>query len=89
MPGARKLWRGRHIWLNANSLRDSYAFYSFCVQTDCIDGAEASGGLVQGTDGNFYGTAQDGGAYYGDGTVFKIAPADTLARSEHLLARRR
>jgi uncharacterized repeat protein (TIGR03803 family) len=36
--------------------------------------------LVQGLDGNFYGTTEFGGAggTYGEGTVFKITPAGTL-----------
>jgi uncharacterized repeat protein (TIGR03803 family) len=33
--------------------------------------------LVQGTDGNFYGTTEDGGAH-GLGTVFKVTPGGTL-----------
>jgi uncharacterized repeat protein (TIGR03803 family) len=37
------------------------------------DGAAPSGGLVQGTDGNFYGTTYFGGAT-DDGTAFKITP---------------
>src|ERR1019366_4013422 len=41
------------------------------------DGANPHAGLVQGTDGNFYGTTEDGGRNY-DGTVFKITPAGTL-----------
>ena len=53
--------------------------YSFCVQTNCTDGSEPSAGLVQGTDGNFYGTTGYGGAD-GLGTVFKITPAGTLSR---------
>jgi uncharacterized repeat protein (TIGR03803 family) len=36
------------------------------------DGAEPWGALVQGTDGNFYGTTEQGGAY-ADGTVFRLA----------------
>ncbi len=40
------------------------------------DGEEPSG-LVQATDGNFYGTTPFGGAN-DDGTVFKITPAGTL-----------
>jgi uncharacterized repeat protein (TIGR03803 family) len=42
------------------------------------------GGLVQGSDGNFYGTTTDGGAYtscndgLGCGTVFKITPTGVL-----------
>ena len=34
--------------------------------------------LVQGTDGNFYGTTSLGGAYSGCGTVFKITPTGAL-----------
>ena len=51
--------------------------YSFCSQPNCIDGTYPEGGLVQGTDGNFYGTTLDTGAY-GSGTVFKITPGGTL-----------
>jgi hypothetical protein len=41
------------------------------------DGASPQAALVQGRDGNFYGTTQDGGAYtnqYGEafGTVFRL-----------------
>lgn len=43
------------------------------------DGEKSLGALVQGTDGNFYGTTSFGGANanYG-GTVFKITPTGTL-----------
>ncbi|MHB8218342.1 MAG: choice-of-anchor tandem repeat GloVer-containing protein [Candidatus Sulfotelmatobacter sp.] len=50
--------------------------YSFCAQTNCTDG-QAPNGLVQATDGNFYGTAEVGGAN-GQGTVFKITPSGVL-----------
>jgi uncharacterized repeat protein (TIGR03803 family) len=40
------------------------------------DGADPSAGLVQGTDGNFYGTTQDGGPY-SHGTIFRISPSGT------------
>jgi len=36
-----------------------------------------SGGLVQGPDGNFYGTAQYGGAY-GYGSVFRVTPTGNM-----------
>ena len=48
--------------------------YSF---TGGIDGCWASGGLVQGSDGNFYGTTSNGGVY-GSGNVFKITLAGSL-----------
>ena len=51
--------------------------YRFCSQTNCSDGAYPRDGLVQGTDGNFYGTT-DGGGANGEGTVFKITPSGTL-----------
>jgi uncharacterized repeat protein (TIGR03803 family) len=65
--------------------------YSFCSSksvvnhdTECKDG-NAPGTLVQGTDGNFYGTTLYGGnytssgcAYSGCGTIFKITPAGKL-----------
>jgi len=58
--------------------------YTFCSQSGCTDGANPVAPLVQGTDGNFYGTAYEGGADttgcsgYGCGTVFKITPGGTL-----------
>src|SRR5579862_10019393 len=41
------------------------------------DGAQPYAGLVQGSDGNFYGTTYYGGAN-DQGTVFKITPSGTL-----------
>ena len=58
--------------------------YSFCSQTNCSDGANPWAGLVQATDGNFYGTARSGGNNNDDcvdstcGTMFKITPSGTL-----------
>ncbi|HZT34142.1 MAG TPA: choice-of-anchor tandem repeat GloVer-containing protein [Bryobacteraceae bacterium] len=50
--------------------------YNFCSQSNCADGG-APLGLVQGSDGNFYGAASLGGLY-GFGTLFKITPAGVL-----------
>jgi len=56
--------------------------YTFCTQPNCADGAFPYAGLVQATDGNFYGTAASGGSNdycrYGCGTVFEITGGDTL-----------
>jgi uncharacterized repeat protein (TIGR03803 family) len=46
--------------------------YNFCAQSGCPDGQYPGGGLVQGTDGNLYGTTDDGGAN-GEGTVFSLS----------------
>jgi uncharacterized repeat protein (TIGR03803 family) len=45
--------------------------YSFAGGSD---GDDAYGSLLQGTDGNFYGTTEGGGAN-NEGTVFKVTPA--------------
>jgi uncharacterized repeat protein (TIGR03803 family) len=50
--------------------------YSFCSQSNCADGYTANG-LIQATDGNFYGTTSEGGAYF-NGTIFKITPGGAL-----------
>lgn len=52
--------------------------YSFCSQPDCADGALSTGGLVQATNGNFYGTTINGGVDNPYGTVFEITPAGKL-----------
>src|ERR1039458_6426643 len=46
--------------------------YSFCSQSGCTDGEEPYAGLVQGTDGNFYGTTVDGGTN-NNGTLFRLS----------------
>jgi len=46
--------------------------YSFCSQSGCTDGEYPNSGLVQDTNGNFYGTASAGGAN-NDGTVFSLS----------------
>ena len=52
--------------------------YRFCTQTGCPDGAFVAAGLVQATDGSFYGTTAGGGGLSGNGTVFKITAAGKL-----------
>ena len=57
--------------------------YSFCSQSDCADGSFPAGGLVQASDGNFYGVTSYGGDSVacsgGCGTVFKITATGTLS----------
>ena len=51
--------------------------YTFCSLSSCADG-EYPQKILQGADGNFYGTTDGGGAYGNDGTIFKITPAGAL-----------
>jgi len=59
--------------------------YGFCSEVNsngaCVDG-EYPAGLIQTSNGDFYGTTQQGGTYsFGFtafGTVFKLAPGGTL-----------
>ena len=52
--------------------------YNFCSLGACADGGTPFDGLVQGTDGNFYGTTSGGGAHFLYGTVFKITANGVL-----------
>jgi uncharacterized repeat protein (TIGR03803 family) len=58
------------------------SLYDFCQQPNCADGATPVTVLVEGSDGNFYGTTQSGGIYGvergGYGTVFKVTTSGTL-----------
>src|ERR1017187_7313598 len=52
--------------------------YRFCSQTHCADGYHPQAGLVQDTNGDFYGTTNNGGTNADRGTIFKITPGGTL-----------
>lgn len=55
--------------------------YTFCSQSGCTDGEYPVGPLIQGSDGNIYGTTHAGGnssCTDGCGTVFTITPSGTL-----------
>ena len=61
--------------------------YSFCAQTNCLDGTGPVAGVVFDGKGNLYGTTSLGGAYgqgycsdqgnYGCGVVFELTPEGT------------
>jgi uncharacterized repeat protein (TIGR03803 family) len=55
--------------------------YAFCALANCVDGANPVAGLIQATDGNFYGTTEYGGTGTGglrQGIVFKLTAAGQL-----------
>src|SRR5580658_2036795 len=69
------------LWATAAGALSAQTFtrvHSF----DITDGSLPVGVVVQGTDGNFYGTTFEGGASNncdgGCGTVFKITPSGAL-----------
>ena len=53
--------------------------YSFCSEggSECTDGEYPQAGVVQGTNGDFYGTTTEGGSYNG-GTLFSISSSGVL-----------
>jgi uncharacterized repeat protein (TIGR03803 family) len=56
--------------------------YSFCSQTNCVDGDSSLGGLIQAPDGTFYGTTTAGGTGLlctgACGTIFNLTSTGTL-----------
>ena len=61
------------------TLMPLYAFGSVTnANGEPLDGANPVAALVQGSDGNFYGTTSSGGSNGGYGTVFKISPSGAL-----------
>lgn len=51
--------------------------YSFCSVTHCLDGEDPTPSLVEGSDGNLYGTTSRGGQY-GQGTVYRVTTTGTF-----------
>jgi len=61
---------------------DFKTLYNFCLETGCPDGEFPVGGLIEGSDGNFYGTTNAGGNSIcpggGCGTIYRITPSGAL-----------
>ena len=53
-------------------------FYTVLHQGDFGEGIYLAGDLIQGSDGDFYGTAQRGGGPNDKGSLFKITPSGSL-----------
>jgi uncharacterized repeat protein (TIGR03803 family) len=53
------------------------SLYSFCTESGCPDGDLPNPGLVQETNGNFYGITEAGGGN-GFGSVFEVTPGGAL-----------
>ena len=57
---------GQTVWTET-------VLYSFCTQSDCIDGESPTARLTRDPSGHLYGTTEDGGAF-GEGAVFALTP---------------
>ncbi|MFZ0319650.1 MAG: choice-of-anchor tandem repeat GloVer-containing protein [Candidatus Sulfotelmatobacter sp.] len=62
-----------------------HSLYSFCALTNCPDGAAPGAALVQGNNGELYGSTYEGGTVdcpffgsFGCGTIFKITLSGNL-----------
>ena len=72
-PGGQVSGGGTVFKIGTNGVLSS--LYSFIALND---GASPQAGLVQGSDGNFYGTTTSGGTNGGNGTVFKMSADGVL-----------
>jgi uncharacterized repeat protein (TIGR03803 family) len=54
------------------------SLHAFCASGPCPDGSNPEQPLIQGTDGNLYGTIVSGGFHFAAGTAFEITPAGAL-----------
>ena len=61
----------------SSSAQTLTTIYDFCSTYPCPQGAAPEGTLLQGHDGNFYGTASDVG-FSGQGNVYKLTASGTF-----------
>jgi len=71
--------RGAGTVFRMNAAGTLTGFYSFCSQTNCADGYLPNAPLLQGSDGNLYGTTSLGGAgARSAGTIFRVTRLGTV-----------
>ncbi len=67
------------FWAATTILSSAQTFTNLASFSNATTGHSPQGGLVQGTDGNFYGTNTFGGPDFHDaGTVFKVTPSGAV-----------
>jgi uncharacterized repeat protein (TIGR03803 family) len=76
-PWASAVQTARALCLGSRREASSLSYTIFCSETSCWDGSEAAAGLIQASDGDFYGVTGSGGidcsfGSGGCGTIFKI-----------------
>src|SRR5690348_15157200 len=74
----RRLLLAAALVLPALGAKPSVVFTNIHSFSVFPNGSNPQAGLVQGNDGNFYGTTSGGGTNGGAGTVFKISTNGTL-----------
>jgi uncharacterized repeat protein (TIGR03803 family) len=72
------LYGGSYGYGNVFRISTNGALTSIYSFSGGIDGMYPPRGLVQGNDGNFYGTTDQGGTNNNDGTAFRLSPDGTL-----------
>jgi uncharacterized repeat protein (TIGR03803 family) len=84
----RHRWDRNRSWMNAacalllvvamTAAASSTQTFTMVHDFDGTDGDGPYAALIQAHDGYLYGTTSEGGAGYGEGTVFKMTPSGTL-----------
>jgi uncharacterized repeat protein (TIGR03803 family) len=73
---------GAYGWGTVFRITPSGSLTNLWMFTGCSDGASPAAGLVQGSDGNFYGTTEGSGSGpSANGTVFKLIISRTITTS--------
>jgi uncharacterized repeat protein (TIGR03803 family) len=72
---------GPQIAAQTSAIKPPATPFTSLFSFDGTDGEAPQAALIQGTDGNYYGTTIEGGVNcptFGCGTIFKITPSGTL-----------